>query len=51
MTSSDEPAVPLNCTIAQISPQQEALSQLARFHTLREVAVEGANERKLDEDP
>jgi len=51
MTSSDEPAMLVNCTMAHFSPQQEAPSQLARFHTLREVAVEGATERKLDEDP
>src|SRR5258707_1091009 len=34
-----------------ITPGKETPSQLARFHTLREVAVEGATERKLDEDP
>ncbi len=51
MTSSDEPAMLVNCTMAHFSPQQEAPSQLARFHILREAAVEGATERKLDEDP
>ncbi len=51
MTSSDEPAMLVNCTMAYFSPQQEALSQLARFHTFLEAAVEGATKRKLDEDP
>jgi hypothetical protein len=51
MTSSDEPAMLVNGTTAHFASHQEALSQLARFHILREAAVEGAPERKLDEDP